>query len=187
MFYPIIRTHTVKLLWSFVSYFFERFKWKKLNYGKILNFLPGCYRQRQPYWKKTTNSISAVNHYRIEIFTWFKLHINCIYVFYASSDQIFFILIREKWDCFKSLILCKGEFFAIKYSTKIFYQRYWKMALKKPSLSSWVDICQISKLYDENCMSSRGNQFKRGKMRNGNRLGLGWGWHILSYKFLALT
>ena len=35
MFYPIIRTHTVKLIWSFVSYFFERFKWKKLNYGKI--------------------------------------------------------------------------------------------------------------------------------------------------------
>ena len=84
-----------------MSYFFERFKWKKLNYGKILNFLPGCYRQRQPYWKKTTNSISAVNHYRIEIFTWFKLHINCIYGFYASSDQIFFILIREKMRLFQ--------------------------------------------------------------------------------------
>ena len=152
-----------------------------------MNFLPGCYRQQQPYWKKTTNSISAVNHYRIEIFTWFKLHINCIYVFYASSDQIFFILIREKMRLFQKFDTLQRRKFCHQILKKNFYQRYWKMALKKPSLSSWVDICQISKLYDENCMSSRGNQFKRGKMRNGNRLGLGWGWHILSYKFLALT
>ena len=121
----------------------------------------------------------------------YSLGLNCILIVFMFSTllQTRFSLswLGKKWDCFKSLILCKGENFAIKYSTKNFYQRYWKMALKKPSLSSWVDICQISKLYDENCMSSCGNQFKRGKMRNGNRLGLGWGWHILSSKFPALT
>ena len=119
-----------------MSYFFERFKWKKLNYGKILNFLPGCYRQRQPYWKKTTNSISAVNHYRIEIFTWFKLHINCIYVFYASSDQIFFILIREKMRLFQKFDTLQRR----KFCHQIFNKKFLSKILKNGSEEAFIII-----------------------------------------------
>ena len=119
-----------------MSYFFERFKWKKLNYGKILNFLPGCYRQRQPYWKKTTNSISAVNHYRIEIFTWFKLHINCIYVFYASSDQIFFILIREKMRLFQKFDTLQRR----KFCHQIFNKNFLSKILKNGSEEAFIII-----------------------------------------------
>ena len=119
-----------------MSYFFERFKWKKLNYGKILNFLPGCYRQRQPYWKKTTNSISAVNHYRIEIFTWFKLHINCIYVFYASSDQIFFILIREKIRLFQKFDTLQRR----KFCHQIFNKNFLSKILKNGSEEAFIII-----------------------------------------------
>ena len=119
-----------------MSYFFERFKWKKLNYGKILNFLPGCYRQRQPYWKKTTNSISAVNHYRIEIFTWFKLHINCIYVFYASSDQIFFILIREKMRLFQKFDTLQRR----KFCHQIFNKNFLSKIFKNGSEEAFIII-----------------------------------------------
>ena len=119
-----------------MSYFFERFKWKKLNYGKILNFLPGCYRQRQPYWKKTTNSISAVTHYRIEIFTWFKLHTNCIYVFYASSDQIFFILIREKMRLFQKFDTLQRR----KFCHQIFNKNFLSKILKNGSEEAFIII-----------------------------------------------
>ena len=119
-----------------MSYFFERFKWKKAELWQFFNFLPGCYRQRQPYWKKTTNSISAVNHYRIEIFTWFKLHINCIYVFYASSDQIFFILIREKMRLFQKFDTLQRR----KFCHQIFNKNFLSKILKNGSEEAFIIV-----------------------------------------------
>ena len=95
---------------------------KKFWFLKKKKFFIGCYRQRRPYWKKTTILISTRTPHRIKIFTWFKLHNDYELIFCVYTDRISFILIRKKIRTFWNFNTSqRRQFFIFFIKTDIFF------------------------------------------------------------------
>ena len=107
----------------YVLIFFKWILWKiwikkKKIYSKILKIAVVFYELRRPSWKNIPHFSALRTPHRNKILSWFKLHLNCIMVFYAISDHFFDILIRKK-----SYAFSKFWYFAKEEITRFFPQQ----------------------------------------------------------------